>query len=308
MLKNALCLTLAMLSMLALPARAAEPMTFTHPPPENAADRRHTYYWEVLEAALQANKNQYGDYKVVSYRMPMNFQRAAAEVEAGAKGRINIVARATNLELEARMRAIPIPLDKGLLGYRLFLVMPETQARLDAVKNIDELKKFSIGQASPWTDVKILEANKFNVVIADNYEGLFQMLGIRRFDLFSRGVIEIYAEWDAHKEQVPGLSIEKNMVLAYPMPRYFFVPRTQEGEKMARRIEDGLHRLARSGEFERRYLAYKKLVLADINLAGRRVFRLTNPQLSEKAPPLSDKFWWDDLSAELAPKTPAPPH
>ncbi|MDP5239415.1 hypothetical protein Q9Q94_07725 [Uliginosibacterium sp. 31-16] len=302
MLKNMLCLSLAVLAMSALPARAAEPMSFIHPPPENLNDQRHTYYWELLEAALQANKAKYGDYKVVSYGTPMNFQRAAAEVEAGEKGRVNIVARATNLDLEARMRAIPIPLDKGLLGYRLFLIMPPTQAKLDAVKSLDELKKFSIGQASPWTDVKILEANQFNVVIADNYEGLFQMLGINRFDLFSRGVNEIYSEWEGHRAQVPGLSIEKNMVLAYPMPRYFFVPRNKDGEKMAERIEDGLRRLARSGEFERRYLTYKKLVLADINLSGRRVFRLANPQLSDKAPSLTDKLWWDDLGAELAPR------
>lgn len=281
---------------------AAEPMHFIHPPPENVSDKRHTYYWEILEAALQANRGKYGDYKITSYGTPMNFQRAAAEVEAGEKGRINIVSRATNLELEERLRAIPIPLDKGLLGYRLFLVMPETQARLASVQTLSDLKQYTIGQATVWTDTKILGDNKFKLVLADNYEGLFQMLGVRRYDLFSRGVIEIHAEWQAHKDQIPGLSIEKTLMLAYPMPRYFFVPRTKEGEKMAERITDGLQRLARSGEFERRYQAYKKLVLADLDLAGRKVFRLTNSQLSDKAPPLSDKFWWDDLAAELAPR------
>lgn len=291
------CLLLGSLS-----APASEPMHFIHPPPENASDKRHTYYWEILEAALQATRVQYGDYRITSYGIPMNFQRAVAEVEAGEKGRINIVSRATNLDLEARMRAIPIPLDKGLLGYRLFLIMPETQARLDKVQTLDDLKQFTIGQASTWTDTKILSDNKFKLELADNYEGLFKMLGIRRFDLFSRGVIEIQGEWMAHKNTVPGLSIEKNLVLAYPMPRYFFVPKNKEGEKMAARIEAGLRLLAKSGEFERRYQAYKKLVLADLNLSGRKVFRLTNTQLSDKAPPFSDKFWWDDLSAELAPK------
>ncbi|GAB2895441.1 hypothetical protein GCM10027046_25810 [Uliginosibacterium flavum] len=296
------CLALLLPIVNALPAQGAEPMSFIHPPPENISDQRHTYYWEILEAALLANKGKYGDYKVVSYGTPMNFQRGVAEVEAGDKGLVNIVARATNLDLEARLRAIPIPLDKGLLGYRLFLIMPKTQARLDTVKTLDELKQFSIGQASPWTDVKILRANDFNVVIGDNYDGLFGMLGINRFDLFSRGVNEIYPEWLAHKDLVPGLMIEKGLVLAYPMPRYFFVPRTPTGERMAERIEDGLRRIAKSGEFERRYKIYKKLVLSDVSLSGRRVFRLSNPQLSDKAPPLSDKFWWDDLSAELAPK------
>ena len=66
---------------------------------------------------------------------------------------------------------------------------------------------------------------------------------------------------------------------------------------MALRIEDGLQRLRRSGEFERRYQAWKKLVLKDIQLGGRTIFRLPNPELSPEAP-LADKYWWDDLSSE----------
>ncbi|MEC5388329.1 hypothetical protein VVD49_21530 [Uliginosibacterium sp. H3] len=292
----AACLTTA-----APGVRAAEAMKFIHPPPENEGDQRHTYYWELLDAALQANKSKYGDYQLAPYDKPMNFLRAVAELESGDTGRVNVVARATNLDLEQRLRPVPIPLDKGLLGYRLFLIMPEMQARLDKVQSLDDLRQFSIGQASPWTDVKILQAANMKLVIADNYEGLFHMLGIRRYDLFSRGVNEIYSEWEAHKSSVRGLTIEKNLILQYPMPRYFFVPRTEAGARMAERIEDGLQRLAKSGEFERRYQAYKKLVLADVHLAGRRVFRLPNAQLSPLAP-LHEKFWWDDLAAELAPK------
>ena len=48
----------------------------------------------------------------------------------------------------------------------------------------------------------------------------------------------------------------------------------------------------------RRYQAWKKLVLADLQLPGRTVFRLPNPELSPEAP--TDKYWWDDLATELA--------
>jgi len=278
---------------------ALEPMVFIHSPPENVSDQRHTYYWQILEAALQSNIHEFGDYKITSYGTPMNFLRAVAEVEGGEQGRINIVSRATNFELEKRMRAIPIPLDKGLLGYRLFLIKAGLQEKLNAVETLEELKTFSIGQAADWTDTKILQSNNFKLVLGNNYQSLFHMLNRKRFDLFSRGAIEIQAEWQANKVSIPDLAIEKNIVLAYPMPRYFFVSRSKQGEAMAKRIEDGLQRIAKSGEFERRYQAYKKLVLGDLDLAGRKVFRLTNSQLSDKAPPLSDPFWWDDLSQEL---------
>jgi hypothetical protein len=286
---------------LAAGAALAQPMRFIHPQPESATDGRHTYYWQLLEAALQANRAQYGDFELRAYEHPMNFARAAAELAAGDGGRVNIVARATNLELEARLRPIPIPLDRGLLGYRLFLILAEQQPRLDAVRTLDELKRFSIGQSTPWTDVKILQANGFSLVLANDYEGLFEMLGARRFELFSRGVNEVRDEWLAHREAIPGLAIERGIVLHYPMPRYFFVPRTAQGERMAQRVQDGLQRLARSGEFERRYQAYKRLVLDGVELSGRRVFTLPNPQLSALAP-VADRFWWDDLAAELAPR------
>ena len=67
---------------------------------------------------------------------------------------------------------------------------------------------------------------------------------------------------------------------------------------MAERIEDGLQRLRRSGEFERRYQAWKKLVLKDVSLSGRIVFRLPNTELSKETP-LADRYWWDDMATEI---------
>ena len=211
-----------------------------YPRPMPGHEQRNSYIMALLQLTLDKAGSHLRLQPSEHY---MEQRRALRELQLGRS--VDVVWAMTSRERETELLPIRIPLDKGLLGYRLFLIMPQTQAKLDAVKSLDELKKFSIGQASPWTDVKILEANQFNVVIADNYEGLFQMLGINRFDLFSRGVNEIYSEWEGHRAQVPGLSIEKNMVLAYPMPRYFFVPRNKDGEKMAERIEDGLRRLAR---------------------------------------------------------------
>ena len=275
----------------------AEPMRFVYPPPEAAGDERHAYYWQLLDAALAANREQYGDYSVRPYALPMTFQRGVAEVESGGR-RVNIISRATNRDLEKRLLPIRIPLDKGLLGVRLFLIMPGTQQQLDAVRTLADLRRFTIGQGASWSDVRILQAAGFKLVLSDAYPSLFAMLGVGRFDLFSRGAIEIVSELAANADKVPGLTIEKRLLLHYPLPRYFFVPRTPEGERMARRIEDGLQRLRRSGEFERRYQAWKKLVLKDLVLSGRTVFRLPNPELSPETP-LADKYWWDDLAGEL---------
>jgi ABC-type amino acid transport substrate-binding protein len=288
--------------LLALSATAvAAPMRFVYPPPENVSDQRQTYYWDLLRAVLDSNRERYGDYTLEAFSAPMSYQRAQSELEAGGE-RITIFAPASNRALEKSLLAIPLPLDKGLLGLRLFLIMESSQTALDQVKTVGALKRFTIGQRPTWTDAMILEHNGFLVVATDSFEGLFKGLAAHRFDLFSRGANEIQAEWLSRREAIPGLAVEKKLALLYPMARYYFVPRTAEGERMAERIRDGLLRLAASGEFERRYQAYKATVLKDLPLAGRQVFRLQNPELSGLAPPLDDRRWWDDFKAELAPK------
>jgi len=262
---------------------AQDVASFVYPAPENPDDQRHTYYWELLDAALAANQDRFGPYRLSAYEAPMNFGRAIAEVETG-KGRVNIVARATNLGLERRLLPIPIPLDKGLLGFRIFMIRKDSQAALSKVHTLDELKQFRQGMSPQWTDSRIMAKLGFPLELQENYEGLFRMLMAKRFDLLSRGINEAGAELKAHAEAMPDLAVEKDLLLHYPMPRYYFVPRTNEGREMAERIEDGLMRLRRSGEFERRYQIYKKAVLADVHLAGRRVFELSNPELSPLAP------------------------
>ena len=291
------CLLLLLLA--SLPMGHAGALTFVHPPPESPGDERHRYYWELLESALDANRDTYGDYRMQPSAQPITFARAVAELESGA-GVVNIVSRATSRDLERRLRPIPIPLDKGLLGARLFLTMPATQARLNQATTLADLRRFTVGQNAAWTDVAILRSAGFQLVLSDGYAAMFEMLGAGRFDLFARGAIEINSELRSFAPVVPGMAIDPRFLLHYPMPRYFFVARTSAGERMAERIEDGLRRLRASGEFERRYQAYKRLVLKDLNLAGRVVIRLPNPELSDQTP-LGDPYWWDDLAAELKP-------
>lgn len=287
-------------------AQGGETMRFVHAPPEVSGDQRASYFWELLAAALESNRHIYGDYEIASYPVPMSHARTIAEMEAGGQGRVNIFVPGTNPDLEKRLLPVRIPIDKGLLGYRLFLIMPEAQARLDTVRDVANLRQFTVGQGEPWADARILDANGFKLVLANGYVGLFKMLDARRFDLLSRGIDEIWSEWQLHKAHIPSVQIERTLILHYPMPRYYFVPRTAQGERMAQRIEDGLHRLSRSGEFDRRYLVYKRSVLGDLDLGGRRVLHIPNPFFVPSIP-YSDRRWWDDLSSELrGPKRKSP--
>ena len=73
------CLLLLLAS---LPMGHAGALTYIYPPPESPGDERHRYYWELLESALAANRDTYGDYRMQPSAQPITFARAVAELEA----------------------------------------------------------------------------------------------------------------------------------------------------------------------------------------------------------------------------------
>lgn len=277
-------------------AACATPMRYIYPPPESGADVRMNFYWDILQLALDETQGKWGPFKLQP--SPKVMTPARAEMQLGNSQDISVMARATSTERESKLLPIRIPLDKGLTGYRLFLIKGINQAAFGGIRSTSELRQFSIGQAANWIDVDILRHAGLDVVTGPTYESLFPMLDAGRFDLFSRGVNEISAELSANAPTYPDLVVEKQLVLYYPLPRYFFFPRTPEGEKLAQRAEEGLRALMRNGKFQRRYVQFKKSILADLNLSGRRVIRIANPTLSKETP-LADKELWDNLEAEL---------
>lgn len=274
----------------------AQAMHYVYPPPESGADVRLNYYWELLQAALDETTPKWGSYVLQASPKAMNAARAELLLTAATD--ISVMARTTSMAREQALRPIRIPLDKGLTGYRLFLIKAGTQARTDPVRTLEQLQVLSIGQGATWVDTDILRASGFNVVTAPTYELLLPMLDSNRFDLFSRGVNEISHELAAGSPRYPTLAIETRLLLYYPLPRYFFFPRTPEGERLAQRAEEGLRLLQKNGKFEKRYQLFKKSILSDLNLSGRRVFKIPNPQLPADTP-LADRTLWDTLEPEL---------
>ena len=275
---------------------AAEPMQYIYPPPESGSDARLNYYWDLLEAALKVTKAKYGPYKVATSPRQMNPARAERSLMNSKE--ITLLVRATSREREQTLLPIRIPVDKGLIGYRLFLIQRTTQVRLDSVRTVDDLKGYSIGQGIQWIDTDIMRAAGLNIQSGGSYESLFLMLAAGRFDIFSRGINEIGAEFSTHSAALPELMIEKNLLLYYPLPRYYFFARTPEGELLATRVEEGLRTLMKSGEFERRYQIFKREMLAGLNISGRRLLTINNPLLSAETP-LAERDLWDTLEKEL---------
>jgi hypothetical protein len=267
-----------------------------HPRAESVSDTRYQYDWAVLRAAMDKTRASFGPYDIREAAEKMVPSRVEYEME-NPDGRVNIFVRSTSIELEKHFLPIRIPVDRGLLGYRVLLVRATDLPGFAAVRNLDDLRKFRIGQGKGWSDVKILRMSGFNVVEGDSYDGLFSMLTAERFDAFSRSIGEALAEYDLQHETHPEIAIEPTLLLHYPFPRYFFVRRDAQGEQLAKRIESGLEMMVRDGSLASLFFQYKADQIKRAGLDKRIILNIPNPLLPPETPLGRPELWYDPLAA-----------
>lgn len=269
----------------------------TYPRPESGSATLVGYYWRLLEAALSRTTAEFGPAEATPTEVVMNHQRAMDELVAG---NIQVYIRSwLPPEYNDRLEMVPVPLDKGLLGYRVFLVHKDTQARLAKVATLADLKAFSMGQGATWADAGILAGAGLDVVKTSSYEGLFPMLQNKRFDLFPRAVTEVMAEHAQYRSSAPDLVVDDGLLLAYPLSFYFMVRKGPQGERLHKRLALGLQRMRADGSFERMYQEFKRSSLAGLSLKGRRLIRIDNPGYAGPAYARGENGYWDNLAAEL---------
>lgn len=294
-----LCIRL-LLAACGLVVAAASGAAATHvvyPLTSADADSRYEYDWAVLRVALQKTVSHYGPFELSQSGHPMSPQRVVQELHAPA-GRINVFARATSPELEQRFIPVRLPIDRGLLGYRMFLVRDADLPRFAAVRTLEDLRKLRVGQGKDWIDVPILRKAGFEVVEGTTYSGLFGMLSAGRFDFFSRGIDEAQREYRERHAQQPHLVVEPTLLLQYPLPVYFFLRRDAEGKLLARRISEGMEMMIRDGSLNALFQRYKGDSIKAGNLAGRRVLHLRNPHLPPETPLSRSELWFNPLTGK----------
>jgi hypothetical protein len=276
-------------------ATPAPAQLVVYPRSESAADTQYIYDYELLRQALEATVASHGPFELRQSAASMNQARAADEIAAGS-GLVNIFSRSTTMEHEQRFLPIRIPIDKGLISYRVFLIRSDMQSRFAMVNTIEDLRGFSVGSFPTWADTRILREGGFKVVTGDSYEGLFRMLIARRFDFFSRSADEALREHEERRELLPDMKVEDRLLLHFPTTRLLFVQRSEAGAQLASRIETGLNRMIRDGSFDSHFLKYKGPLIERAQLKSRRAFHIDNPFLSRETQALQKtrpELWFD---------------
>jgi ABC-type amino acid transport substrate-binding protein len=272
-------------------AAAPAAMRYLHPPPESPLDHRYDFEWAILRAALERTRANAGPY-VIGASEFMTERRQVYELARGI-GALTLLFLGTTPEMERELLPVRIPVDRNLQGYCVFLIRDGEQERFRGVRTVADLKAFSFGLGLGWIDVEVLRANGLGVVTGSSYEGLFEMLVRRRFDVFLRSSVEVLDEYAQRQARFPALAIEPRLLLYYPMPMYFWFSRTPQGERLAARVEAGMRMLLDDGSYDRLFAEYQDLKITRLQLARRRLLRIDNPLLGPETPFADRRLWFD---------------
>jgi hypothetical protein len=247
---------------------AADSLKVVIPPFEKTVEGHVIYFYKVLELALHKTEASDGPFEISFAPEFVSVERGLADLKNGAS--INVMWTTINPKRAQDLLPVRISLLRELNNYRVFFIRTGEQERFDHIKSLSDLRKFTAGLGSQWPDTEVMRNNALNVVTSPAYLPLFKMLAAKRFDYFPRGIYEVWNEEKIHADL--GISVEKNIMLYYNSPFYFFV--NKKNPALANRIERGLKLAIADGSFDELLLSvpnFKRATEEQLNSRRRLI-------------------------------------
>jgi hypothetical protein len=182
------------------------------------------------------------------------------------------------------------PIDRGISGYRLFIINRALAPEFAAIKDLDNLRLKSAGQGPGWADIRILENAGIKVQVAP-FGALFAMADNRRFDFYPLGLEEVYGMMDKYRDRAPRSMVEETLVLHYPFARLFFVKR--DNAELHDALLAGLQASFADGSFQRLVEndPAHKAARQRANIGKRTLIEVDNPDLSPQFRAIPAKYF-----------------
>jgi hypothetical protein len=281
-------LSLSILACLSVNAFSNPSLEIILPKQENTYREQASYFITLLKMSLDKTKGSSGGYIIKYYEDYMPEKRIVQSLKGGKL--LNLAWMMTSEEREKDLLPVRIPLLKGLLGYRVFIINKEDQWIFSEIKTLGGLKGLVAGQGRDWPDTIILRSNGLKVNTAIRYESLFDMLERKRFDYFPRGINEPWSEIRQRPHQ--NFMVEEELLLRYKAPVYFFTGK--DNKEIVDRIEKGLRIMINDGSFDEVFFNHSiiKDILRKGNIKKRKIFDIKNPLLTPDTPVDEKKLWY----------------
>lgn len=265
-------------------ARAGSSARLVYPLHDTSSQAQWRYHEQLLRLALRRSGSAY---EIAESSVPMTQARVLREL-ADPQGRLDLAWTMTSAEREALLQPVRVPVERGLIGYRLALVRPEHADRWKEVRSIADLSRYVAGQGQDWPDMEILRANGLNVQGVPRHTTLFDMLRLGRIDYFPRSAFEIDGELESGLAE--GLVIEPHVLLRYPAASYLFVRRGRE--QLAAHLQRGLDAMVADGSFAQLFQQHFGDLIRRHGLRQRTQIVLHNPLLPPETPLHKPGYWF----------------
>lgn len=246
----------------------------------NKTESRQAYEREILEAALKVTAPVHGQYRL--HEDKTDYPLAADEASVFRVKGIDIfgtVAGNTKLAAEAKT-LIPLPLMKGLLGYRILIIRAADKEKFAALKSAQQLQQLRLGIPSTWADAELFRQNGYKVEEKGSFDELFSRLENNEFDYVSFGANEVAGVFAQRAARSGKLVMESSLLIYYPFPLVFYV--NPNNTALAQRVTTGLKTITANGELDAIFNRYFGADIKALNLSGRTKIVLKNPILPKE--------------------------
>ncbi|MEE1673536.1 hypothetical protein SNR37_002960 [Agarivorans aestuarii] len=236
--------TMLLLSLL-LPygAMADSTQTISYP----KFSQRSEYFEKVLALALAKTEQEYGIATLQPYERELSNERLRRYLKD--KRYIDVMWSTATKQRNQTLRPVKFDLLKGLGQYRFLLVQAGDSKRFEEINSLRQLRQFSAGSGTYWSDTKVMRYNGIEPVTSVNHS-LLPMLAAGRFDYLSRGAHEVWSELASHPNQFELLD---NLVLKYSYRYFFYV--NKNNVELAERLEKGLYLALNDGSYNQLFFS-----------------------------------------------------
>jgi hypothetical protein len=262
-----------------------------YPRPLSDSDRRADYPLKLLALAL----DQTGvNYRLIASDRIMPQSKALKRLMDNRE--VNVVWSMTDEQREEQLLPIRIPIYKGLIGWRIFIIRKDMDSRFKYIQSLDHLLKLNPIQGSDWPDTKILQANGFDAITATDHDALFKMLANAQGDFFPRSIVEIWEEMNTNNPKNQ-FEIEPKLGIRYPAAMYYFL--NKNSVPLANLIRIGLEKAIENGKFDELFLEEHQEYLDKSELDNRTFYQLQNTYLPIKTPLHRKELWYDNVEPTI---------
>lgn len=256
----------------------------TYPKAITETDQRTDYPVALLALALDHTGVRY---KLHPSKRRLQQNQALKQLENNRE--VDVVWSMTDETRESNLLPVRIPIFKGLIGYRIFLVKQSALSAFNSIEAKTDLMKLKAIQGHDWPDTKILQSNGFDVVTSKEYVALFDLLNQSQGDFFPRSIVEVWGEDDLYGT-INSTEVEPNLGINYPTAMYFFV--SKRNSTLAKLLENGLEKAIANGKFDELFYQSHQRFIERAKMNNRRFFELENPLLPEGTPVDRAELWY----------------